>query len=97
MSRQRSVKSGVPQEPILGPLLFSILTNNVNSGIECTLNKSADDTKLWSTCLRDRLQSRDLDRLKQEAQVNLMRFNNSKHRVLHVGCGNPTISTSWGM
>jgi len=87
----------VPQGSVQELVLFNIFISDTDSGIECTLNKSADDTKLWSTCLRDRLQSRDLDRLKQEAQVNLMRFNNSKHRVLHVGCGNPTISTSWGM
>ena len=30
---------------------------------------------------------RDLDRLKQWAQVNLMRFNKAK--IMHLGCGNP--------
>ena len=28
---------------------------------------------------------KDLDRLKQWAQVNIMRFNKSKHKVSHLG------------
>ena len=30
-----------------------------------------------------------LDRLQQQAQVNLMRFNKSKWKALHLGHGNP--------
>ncbi|PKU49559.1 rna-directed dna polymerase from mobile element jockey-like [Limosa lapponica baueri] len=64
----------------------------MDSGIECILNKFADDTKLYGTV--DMLEGknaiqRDFDRLKRWAGKNLMKFNKAKCKVLHMGGGNP--------
>ena len=56
-----------------GQIVYNIYISDVNSGVECTLRKFADDTQLWSTAdmsdEQDAIQ-RDLDRLEQWAQVN---------------------------
>ena len=76
----------------MGPVLFNIFVGDMDSGIECTLSKFANDTKLCGAV--DMLEGRDailrdLGRLEKWACANLRRLKKATCKVLHMGRGNP--------
>ena len=75
--------SGVTQGSVLGWALLNISVDDMDSGIECTFSRFADDMLKG----RDAIQ-RDLDRFEKWAHENLMNFHKAKHKVLHVGQDN---------
>ena len=81
--------NGVPQGP--GDQWSVASLSVTDSGIECTLSKLADHSKLCgavdTTERRDAIQ-RDRDRLQKWSHRNLMRFNKAKSKVLCLGQGN---------
>ncbi|KAM9643769.1 uncharacterized protein ACIBXB_012437 [Morphnus guianensis] len=88
MSKWRLVTSGIPWGSALGAILFNIFIIYIDSEIECTLSKFADNINLSGTVHslegRDAIQ-RDLE---DRTHMNLVKFNKAKCKVLHLGQGN---------
>ena len=83
VSKWRLAVSDVPQGSVLGLMLFNIFVGITDNGIECTISKFADDTKLSGAIDilegRDAIQ-RDLDRLERWTHANFMKFNTASAR-----------------
>ena len=73
----------------LGPLLFILYVNEIPEVIQGTAKLFADDTKIFNkTCRRDSLQ-KDLDTLYLWSSKWLLKFNETKCKVMYIGRNNP--------
>ena len=83
----------------MGLVLFNIFIIDTDSGIECTLCKFADDTKLTDAV--DTLEGReaiqrDLGRPEKWAHENLMSLKRPSTRCCTWARAIPGVSTDWG-
>ncbi|KAJ7418456.1 rna-directed dna polymerase from mobile element jockey-like [Pitangus sulphuratus] len=79
-------------------VLFNIFISAMDSEIECTLSKFADDMKLNNaddTCEGLEAIQGDLDKFEKWAPKNIMKFNKSKCKVLHLGQAIPHMRIGW--
>jgi hypothetical protein len=86
-----NVTSGVPQGSVLGPLLFLIYVNDIESSVNNTIAMFADDSKIGNSAQneaeRQSLQN-DLDKLTSWSQRWQLPFNTDKCSVVHIGSRN---------
>ena len=80
------------QQSLVGGLLSSGVLQDLDEGIECTVSKFADDTKLGGVADTPEgcaAIQRDLHRLESWAGGRLMKYKKGKFSVLHLGKNNP--------
>jgi len=81
------VLSGIPQESVLGPLLFVIYINDMSDSIANILELFADDSKLISIikCAEDLSQlEQDLANISEWSVKQKMSFNYKKCKFLQL-------------
>jgi len=79
-----------------------VIFDDIDSGIKCTLSKTADYSKLSDTVDTPEGWNgiqRDLDRLQRWAHANFMKFSKAKCKALPMGRGNakhkPRLGGEW--
>ena len=79
--------SGVPQDSVLGPILFLIFINDLPDNINSTVRLFADDCVLYQNIRRSEDQQilqDDLNILAQWEEAWLMKFNVAKFHLMRV-------------
>ena len=85
------ITSGVPQDSVLGPVLFLIYVNDIDTGITSRISKFADDTKLCKRVDKPELRLQlpeNINKLAEWSDRWMMPFITSKCTVMHLGCHN---------
>ena len=97
-SKWVSVKSGVPQGTVLGPLLFLAYINNLPDGLHCTSRLFADDCVLYQPIHSKedaKLLQKDLDTLSVWQQKWQMSFNVGKCYLLRIPSSKSCVNTQY--
>ena len=90
-SEWSEVTSGVPQGSVLGPTLFLIYINDIDDGVNSSVLKFADDTKIFRnvmTCEQAFSLQEDLTKAHQWSVEWQMLFNTDKCKCMHLGHSN---------
>ena len=89
VSEWKQVESGVPQGSVLGPLLFIIYIDDVDKGLNNSVLKFADDSKLFGVVGEGAAEGyglqEDLNKIVQWSKVWMMPLNEEKCHVMHFG------------
>lgn len=84
-SAGNKVRSGIPQGSALGPILFLIMINDINTYRESPLLSFVDDTRIFkpiSNMQNGMKLQKDLQKVYKWAESNNMTFSDEKFKVI---------------
>ena len=84
-----TVLSGIPQESILGPIVFTIFINDLPEVTKSTCKIFADDTQLYESAANSAKIQEDLYLLQEWCDTWSLYLNLSECEVLYIGKDNP--------
>jgi len=87
-STEKEVLSGVPQGSVLGPLLFILYVNDLPGLVSSNMKLFADDSKIFNLSANSSELQTDLNSVQAWSDRWLLKFNETKCKVIHFGHGN---------